>query len=58
MLGEGPDKYSPKNFYALGIGPVLQDYLLGERPVDEEGFHTTLNKEDLENLLNLLKEES
>ena len=57
MLGEGPDKYSPKNFYALGIGPVLQDYLLGERPVDEEGFHTTLNEEDLKNLLNLLKEE-
>ena len=57
MLGEGPDKYSPKNFYALGIGPVLQDYLLGERPVDEEGFHTTLNKKDLKNLLNLLKEE-
>jgi len=54
---EGPDKYSPKNFYGLGLGPLLDEFMSEGRLRDEEGFHTTLNKNDLINLWNYLKED-
>ena len=54
---EGPDKYSPKNFYGVGFGPLLNEFMSEGKPRDEEGFHTTLNKNDLINLWNYLKED-
>ena len=55
-LVQGESYISPKNFYGVGLGPLLEEFMSEGRPIDEEGFHTTLNKNDLMNLLNYLKE--
>ena len=56
-LVEGETYFPPKNFYSLGLGPLLNEFMSEGRPRDEEGFHTTLNKNDLINLWNYLKED-
>ena len=55
-LVQGESYISPKNFYGVGLGPLLEEFMSEGRPIDEEGFHTTLNKNDLMNLWNYLKE--
>ena len=55
-LVQGESYISPKNFYGVGLGPLLEEFMSEGRPIDEEGFHTTLNKNDLINLWNYLKE--
>ena len=55
-LVEGETYIPPKNFYGVGLGPLLNEFMSEGRPRDEEGFHTTLNKKDLINLWNYLKE--
>jgi len=56
-LVEGESYIPPKNFYALGIGPGLDEFMREGVPRDEEGFHTTLSKEDLEYLWDVLQGE-
>jgi len=56
-LVEGENYMPPKNFYGVGLGPILDEFMSEGRPRDEEGFHTTLNKNDLINLWNYLKED-
>ena len=56
-LVAGETYESPKNFYGVGLGPLLDEFMSEGRPRDEEGFHTTLNKNDLINLWNYLKED-
>ena len=55
-LVEGENYLPPKNFYGVGLGPLLDEFMSEGRPRDEKGFHTTLNKNDLINLFNYLKE--
>ena len=55
-LVQGESYIPPKNFYGVGLGPVLNEFMSEGRPIDEEGYHTTLNKKDLINLWNYLKE--
>lgn len=50
-----PTKKTPKNFYNLGIGPDLGKFMSEGVPRDEEGFHTTLNKEDLKYMWEVLQ---
>jgi len=56
-LVAGETYIPPKNFYGVGLGPLLDEFMSEGRPRDEEGFHTTLNKNDLINLWNYLKED-
>ena len=55
-LVAGETYMPPKNFYGVGLGPLLNEFMSEGRPRDEEGYHTTLNKKDLINLWNYLKE--
>jgi len=56
-LVEGETYIPPKNIYGLGIGPGLDKFMREGVPRDEEGFHTTLSKEDLEYLWDVLQGE-
>ena len=56
-LVQGETYMPPKKFYGIGLGPLLDKFMSEGRPRDKEGFHTTLNKNDLINLLNYLKED-
>ena len=52
-----PTEKLPKNFYGLGIGPDLGKFMSEGVPRDEKGFHTTLNKEDLKYMWEVLQGE-
>ena len=54
-LVEGEVYIPPKNYYSIGIGPVLNEFMSEGVPRDEEGFHTTLNKKDLKYLWEVLQ---
>ena len=54
-LVKGETYFPPKNYYSLGLGSRLNEFM-SEGRADEEGFHTTLNKNDLINLWNYLEE--
>ncbi len=56
-LVEGETYLPPKNSYSLGLGPLLNEFMSEDRPRDEGGSHTTLNKKDLVNLWNYLKKD-
>ena len=56
-LVEGQPYMPPTTHYDIGIGSIINQ-LMGEGVLkDEEGFHTTLNKKDLEYLWEVLKGE-
>ena len=56
-LVEGEPYIPPTTHYNIGIGSIINQ-LMGEGVFrDEEGFHTTLNKKDLEYLWEVLKGE-
>ena len=56
-LVEGEPYIPPKNFYGIGLGPLLNEFMSEGKPRDEEGHHTTLSEQDLINLWNYLKED-